>query len=49
MKIKKLEETLEKQKSELNELKSICGPVLSRLSLNCENILDLIQAEMVQK
>lgn len=31
------------------ELKQICGPVLTRLSLNCEQILELIQSELLAK
>jgi len=33
----------------MHELKQLCGPVLTRLSLNCEQILELIQSEMLAK
>ena len=48
-KVRRLEEQLENQKKEMTELKAICGPVLTRLSLNCEQILELIQSEMLEK
>ena len=33
----------------MQEIKAICGPVLTRLSLNCEQILELIQSELNEK
>lgn len=47
--IKRLEEQLEAHQREIRDLKTICGPVLSRLSLNCEQILELIQSELIIK
>ena len=40
--IRQLEEQMEGQQLELQELRQLCGPVLTRLSLNCEQILELI-------
>ena len=34
--IKRLEQQLDEHKQEIFALKSICGPTLTRLSLNCE-------------
>ena len=45
--IRQLEEQMHGQQQELEELRQLCGPVLTRLSLNCEQILELIQSELI--
>ena len=45
--IKRLEDLFEHHQQEMHELKALCGPTLTRLSLNCEQILELIQSELL--